>query len=222
MEFLKHIIRQEISAEKDNFLIKTQKVVAEPRGILNNEALFLWAITKLCRPSIIFESGVYRGRSTEILSLCASEFGAKTVLSYDISTQWEKHCIEKFSQYENIQYQNRSSIEAALELPKEEKIVCFLDGPKYGDNLLSLMKNLSNKNIEAILCHDCILGAKTRKTFDIGYRYYKKNYNIIYLNHKYINSDINAKILNRDVIKDANFENCANVGLIIKKSYGKI
>lgn len=222
MDFLKNVIKKEIIHEQLNFLTKTHKVIAEPKGILNIEALFLWVITKICKPSIIFESGVYKGRSTEILSLCASEFGAEKVLSYDISSQWKQYCIEKFKRYNNIIYENRSSIEASLELESDKKIFCFLDGPKYGDNLLNLMKNLKTKQVEAILCHDCIEGCKTRKTFEIGYKYYKKDYNLIFLNNKYVSKDINNKILNKEIIKTDNFTNCGNVGLIIKKYYGKI
>jgi hypothetical protein len=141
----------------------------EDRGITNIEAFIWWSTVGLFRPSLILESGVYKGRSTHVLAKAQETFGVKHHFAFDRSDEHEDFVRSKLTGFQT-KYKIQGSDEAFLKVlasHPDEKVVVALDGPKSGKPFEDVMRSsFGFKNLCAILVHDCGPDSGTKPLFE--------------------------------------------------------
>lgn len=184
-----------------SYLDEIDRIPYEPRAIANFEALCLWTMIDHCRPQILIESGVCRGRSTVLLCEAALKFGVEHVYAFDLDPEFEEYTRTKLGGYENVSYEIGDSAQKIQVLSKnlENKSVgLFLDGPKQGKPLRNLMQSISRlPNVAFIASHDCHPKRRTREDFSNGYKDYfdNKKHHFLYTDRNFWSGqDLNAKL----------------------------
>lgn len=154
------------------FKEKCKSVRFEEKGISNIEALYLWAFIGKHRPDVVFESGVYSGRSTEIIACAVKYYGIKKHIAVDMSDLREEYTRKKMSKY-NVEYIIADSSDV-LESRNysNERVFYFVDGPKRGKPFVRLFNLILGTKWVGVICHDCKKGSSTRKTLK---KIYKSN-----------------------------------------------
>lgn len=157
MEFLKHV---------DSFVrccIK-EPLKYTPGSVTNVEGFYWWSLISEYRPELIFESGIGQGRSTEILSRAAREFGVKTHLAFDIDSSSVKNGQQRTAHPSLCVH--LSSLKAVKECRKQiynMRCVVIVDGPKKAAPICSLVSALNETvSLQAVGCHDCRPGSPSR------------------------------------------------------------
>lgn len=136
----------------------------EPRGILNIEAFYWWSLVGYYKPDIILESGVFMGRSTEVLARAQEYFGIPMFFAFDKDPKNENYVKNKLQRYKKMNYIIKSSnrgFEDVLATNKDKKYLAILDGPKGEKPLSQLIEILAKYgHCCAIASHDCMPGSK--------------------------------------------------------------
>lgn len=144
------------------------KVPYEPRGILNIEAFYWWALVAYYKPDIILESGVFLGRSTEVLARAQKFYNIPYHFAFDIDDKNEAHVRNKLKGYKT-EYKIISSVigfQEVLDKYPDKRVVAIIDGPKSGKPFKSLFKILSKfQNCCAVASHDCMPSSKIPPVF---------------------------------------------------------
>jgi hypothetical protein len=144
----------------------------EDKGILNLEALYIWTLVGHFRPEIVVESGVCRGRSTEVIARAQQFFDIPRHLAFEKDKKHAQYVRGKLKPYRTVYKILPSSTHALGPLLKTEKntrIVFFVDGPKQGKEYQAFFKTASAfTNCLAICSHDCWPGCPTAEAFKIA------------------------------------------------------
>ena len=95
------MIIAKLKEHKDSFVQECckNKVPYEPRGILNIEAFYWWSLVGHYKPDIILESGVFLGRSTDILARAQKFFNIPMHYAFDKSDEHAKHVKKKLTSF---------------------------------------------------------------------------------------------------------------------------
>lgn len=145
----------------------TNLVSYEPRGILNIEAFYWWALVGHYKPDIILESGVFMGRSTEILARAQQFFNIPHHYAFDVDVTHETYVRDKLKLYKT-HYAIQDSFVGFQDIISnntDKKYVAIIDGPKGKTPLTNLIRLLSGGNCCAIASHDCMPGSKIPDVF---------------------------------------------------------
>lgn len=162
------------------------------KGILNIEAFYWWSMVGYFKPDVILESGVARGRSTEILARAQRFFGIPVHYAFDIDNKYEAYVKNRLRGYNTI-YQIRDSLDGfkdVLNKHKGDKVVVIIDGPKSESPFAKLIKYASLlSNLCSIGCHDCHPKGKMATIFLSSCSKYLPSKSAVITNEK-LNMDI--------------------------------
>jgi len=93
--------------------------------------------------------------------------------AYEVEGKFERHVRRKISGYIKTQYtiaDSATGFADELAIGKTsgavKRIFAFVDGPKSGKPLRRVITTLRGANVEAICCHDCYPGGRTRSDFE--------------------------------------------------------
>lgn len=180
----------------------TKHVPYERRGILNIEGFYWWSMVGHFRPDIILESGVYLGRSTEVLARAQQFFNIPLYFAFDKDPTNEAHVREKIKSYKTT-YEIRSSMDGfreVLERYPDASVVAVIDGPKGDKPLTEVIKICSKfKNCRAVMSHDCMPESKIPPVFINACRKYWPNSAVLITNPK---MNERLEYLNDFILKD--------------------
>jgi len=190
-------------------------VVYEEKGILNIEGFYWWSLVGFFKPDIILESGVSKGRSTEILARAQQFFKIQRHYAFDIDDalkpnnpgpgKHEAYVRAKLSKYKT-KYTYQSSIDGFTEIYNSSpmaKIVAIIDGPKADGPFKDVIRTLAKfTNLQAIGSHDCSLDVRTRDNFAKSCKEFVQSKDVIFTTPKTnrVLSFLNSYIIT-DVIK---------------------
>ena len=146
----------------DEFRAILAKLQYEKAGILNTEALLLWALIRYIKPTVYFESGTGRGYSTRMASeaLFQNENNAR-LYTFGVDNhsimQVARQNLKDVPFCEMIEGESQNKILPYLESHKDEKIGIFIDGPKgSSDAYLALLKLIDQHSEPLFIAiHDC-------------------------------------------------------------------
>ena len=131
------------------------------KGMSNVEGVFLWRMIEVIRPATIFESGIGRGRSMEMLLRAQSHYGVGRYVAVDIVPERVEWAKERGVEA----YCSTASDAFAKHIGGEERVVCCVDGPKGGESLRELMSLMDKNNgCLSMFTHDCVPRRKTYRT----------------------------------------------------------
>jgi hypothetical protein len=187
------------------------KIPYSSKGVTNVEACIQWALVGHFKPDVILESGVYQGRSSEILAKAQEYFNIKEHLAFELESVYEKEVRKRLEKYKTI-YKIQSSIkgfEDYLNKNPEAKVLCIIDGPKTGKPFKKLLKIASRfNNLCAIFSHDCYPKSTTGRTFSACKDIWLKDKELIITNpeftkdmqylNDYIKPEVNEQIEKSD------------------------
>ena len=173
------------------------------------------------KPDIILESGVSKGRSTEILARAQLFFNIQHHYAFDVDNKHEAHVRQKLKPYQT-NYIIQNSIKGFINIQRDNpiaKVVAIIDGPKADAPFKDTIKILAKfKYLQAIGSHDCCPESKTPAVFSkiCSGLFPKKN--IIFTNpeintsisllNSYIEKDIVTKVgekKSKDLINRSNY-----------------
>lgn len=162
---------KELLKFKDSFVqncCSDNRVKYEPRGILNIEAFYWWSLVGHYKPDIILESGVFMGRSTEVLSRAQKFFQIPQYYAFDKDPTHEQHVRKKIAGYDTV-YKitgSHGGFESVLSANKGKKYLAIMDGPK-GNKPMSQLIDILHKygNCCALASHDCMPSSKIPALF---------------------------------------------------------
>lgn len=187
------------------FELKTPK-----HSICNHELFYVFCFIEITKPSVVFESGIYRGRSTLIISETMKNYG--NVISSNFKNKDEKNVeIFKFQQdYKNLQILNERGENLISKININCPFVALVDGPKPKSLAWEKLVNeiCKNKNLLAFFQHDvCMINMK--KNFEQQFNKFN-NYKIIYCKDEI-----------RKSFFDDSFKYNNNLGFYIKNNFYK-
>jgi len=148
---------------KQDFWDNCKDVEFENKGISNIEAFYLWALIGHFRSEVVFESEIYRGRSTEIIARACKYYGVDKHIAVDTSNLQEEYARKKLEPYD-IEYVIMDSTERLQKENPTRPTFYFVDGPKSGEPLCRLVDQIMATNWKGVVFHDCKPGGTTRKT----------------------------------------------------------
>ena len=185
-----------LKSYKKEFLEHCSDVKYEPRGISNVEGMYLWAAVAHFRPTAILESGVYRGRSTEILARAAEKYNVKTHVAVNIAPHFYEYVKKKLSKYPKTKYIISEGSKAIKKIEDEnpKRFMLFIDGPKHGKKYREILKIAEKMNAVCIVSHDCYPGSATRREFKAHCKKYQKQYMLLSRNNNKDLQDLNGEI----------------------------
>lgn len=196
-----NVLKQLVSENQLDFLSAVQHIPYELKGVSNFEGLCLWSLVRHYRPQVVIESGVARGRSTNLLCLTCEKFGVEHLYAFDKSNDHEAYVRQKLKGFSNLTYEIGDSSEKISSLSssiKGKKVLAFVDGPKSGEAYASVMKSLSNLDgLIAVVGHDCYVNGPTRSAFEQAFRQsFSRNYDLIFTDVSFCkDKSVNAPIL---------------------------
>jgi hypothetical protein len=145
-----------------------QLVPYEERGMTNVEGFYIWSLLGLYKPKVVIESGVCKGRSTDIIARACRYFDIPKHYAFDKNDVHAEYIKQKF-QDRNVTYEVGDSAELVRNLQQvhaDEDIVFVVDGPKKDPQLTELLEVISGfPHVKAIFCHDCRPNKGTREIF---------------------------------------------------------
>lgn len=194
------------------------------KGILNIEAFYWWSLIAFFKPDIILESGVSKGRSTEIIARAQDHYNIPKHYAFDIDNNHEKFVRQKLHSYQTV-YSIMDSADGFNEVLIKERgtVVVIMDGPKSASGIKSVFKILHkySDRILAVGCHDCEPGSKVRNAFAANAKKFIKNNDVIFteIDHDF---DILNSYINKDIAKSEKlcelFEKSYFVGISYQKA----
>ena len=134
------------------FMETGSNVSWQERSILMSEAFAFCGIGDLFDIDVIFESGVWLGRSTEIF---ARFFAPKKVFAVDVTLK--KATVERLEEYNNlslIQGDGPGYIGSFLRDSTFKRAGVFIDGPKESRAVLCAAELLKLENVSFVAVHD--------------------------------------------------------------------
>ena len=153
------------------------------KGILNIEAFYWWSLIALFQPNIILESGVSRGRSTEVIARAQKYYNIYKHYAFDPDNTHEQFVRQRLVPYQTI-YSIEDSITGFEKVLKKNEgtVVVIIDGPKSSLGIKSIFKVLNkyNDRILAIGCHDCEPKSKVREAFSENVKRFIGNKELIF------------------------------------------
>lgn len=154
---------------KDSFIEHCciKKVPFVPKGILNIEAFYWWALVGHYQPDLILESGVAMGRSTEVLARAQQFFKVKHHYAFDPDHLHKELVTKKLEPY-NTHYKIQDSFRGfriTLKELKNPRCLVIIDGPKGAKPISQLILSLATSKCCAIASHDCMPGSKIPDVF---------------------------------------------------------
>lgn len=145
-------IEEQLEKSLPRFTMKGSTVSWQERSILMSEAFAFCAIGDLFDVDIVFESGIWLGRSTEIF---AKYFAPKKVIAVDVSLK--KATIERLEGYDNltlIQGDGPGYIESFIKDSTVKRAGIIIDGPKESRAVVCAAELLKLKNVSFVAVHD--------------------------------------------------------------------
>ncbi len=145
-------IEKQLEKSLPRFTIKGSTVSWQERSILMSEAFAFCAIGDLFDVDIVFESGIWLGRSTEIF---AKYFAPKKVIAVDVSLKGA--AVERLKEYDNltlIQGDGPAEIKRILRNPKIKRAGIIIDGPKESQAVDCAAELLKLENVSFVAVHD--------------------------------------------------------------------
>jgi hypothetical protein len=152
-------------------------------SITNTEMFYIFLHIEKIKPTLLYESGIYQGRSTVILSEIMQPYG-KIIAANFLYPEEKNIKLYPFTKdYNNLRIINGRGEDVVEQLPQGEKIAAVIDGPKpFGESWgrpgwNTLMEKLMTFNPKIIFQHD-ISDAMPKKIFEdlcekyINYKYY--------------------------------------------------
>ncbi len=197
-----NILKQLLLENQTEFLKTVQHIPYELKGVSNFEGLCLWSLIKHYKPQVVIESGVARGRSTNLLCIMCNQFGVEHMYAFDKSNDHESYVRQKLKNFSNLTYEIGDSSEKIKSLSssiKSKRVLAFVDGPKSGEAYADVMKSLANLELVAVVGHDCYAGGPTRLSFDHAFRQrFSLNYDLIFTDSSFCkDKSVNASILDQ-------------------------
>lgn len=215
-----------LSENQNDFLVIAKDIPYELKGISNFEGLCLWSLTNHYRPQIIIESGVARGRSTNLLCLIAAQFGVEQIYAFDKSNDHEYYVRQKLGHFSNLTYEigdSSDKIRRLANTAKSKKVLVFIDGPKSGEAYRDVMDAVSGfDNLTAIIGHDCYVNGPTRKAFEQAFLRRFRKYELFFTDSSFCkDKSVNSSIRNQVeqfMPEKLQFidEKCYEIGIITK------
>lgn len=139
-----------------------------PKAISNIEAFYWWSLVGYYKPDVILESGVCRGRSTEVLARAQAFFGVDRHMAFDVDRRFESATRQRLSRYKT-EYRIVDAVigfEQGIREAAGGRVLAVTDGPKYGQPLAKLYGVIAQAEaICAVASHDCYPGSVTLPMF---------------------------------------------------------
>lgn len=150
----------------------------EQHSISNVEAYYWWALIAKYKPDVVIESGICKGRSTDVISRACDFYNIPFHIALELSNQHQAYIEEKFS-YRNIQFHYGKHSDEALkgltDSLKGYRCLLIVDGPKEYDQSMHLYKVASKLDLVAIGVHDCSEAGKCYQAIkDARSKYWKR------------------------------------------------
>ena len=170
----------------------------EPKAVTNIEGLYWWWLVGNYHPDIILESGICRGRSTEIIAKAQIRYEIPSYWAFDKSSEFKEYVINKFKNY-RVKYKIKDSYDgfkSVFEKNKNSKFGVFIDGPKSGEPYRKIIELSSNYNCSFIASHDCFPSSQNRIDFESFCLKYFKDKKVYFISeeeskkYKYLNNYI--------------------------------
>ena len=161
LDFIKH------DTLLPEFYAFAQNVKWTGRNPLNTELFFLWSIIQKLQPLVFFESGTFKGYSSEFICEALSRYNSSVeFMTFDInmfdSVNYAKSRLKRFKFADVCEGDSRAALK---KLKNEDRPTAFfVDGPK-GQNMIPLFMLLLRQfeNISFIAVHDCHIGNWNRR-----------------------------------------------------------
>lgn len=149
---MRDLIREQCVSSFPRFVERVANIPWQERAILLSEAFAFCAICDLCDIDVIFESGIYLGRSTEIW---ANYFPDKPIFAIDRTLREEpRERLRKYSNLTLMEGEGLVVLEQLLAKFKFQKIGIFVDGPKGNAVVRFGLELLKQENIRFFSLHD--------------------------------------------------------------------
>lgn len=141
---------------ENEFWEVAQKMEFTDRNPLNTEMFFLWCVLK-SRPVVnLYESGTFKGYSTEFLAKAIVDSPTEfTTIGMSLEDSYS-YAKKRLAPYSNVTVIDDNSIDWVSRLPKSSQpCAWWIDGPK-GRNLPPLLEQIGEKfdNVQWIAVHD--------------------------------------------------------------------
>jgi hypothetical protein len=149
---MREAIEEQLVKSLPRFTMKGSTVPWQERSILMSEAFAFCGIGDLFDVDIVFESGIWLGRSTEIF---AKYFAPKKVIAVDVNLK--KAAVERLREYKNlslIQGEGPEYIESFIKDSTVKRAGIFIDGPKESRAVDCAEALLKLKNVSFVAVHD--------------------------------------------------------------------
>lgn len=138
-------------------------------SILNHELFWVYCFIETKKPQLLFESGLYKGRSTVILAEMMRPHGSVIAAHFRYEDDPELHPFA--NDYDNLSIVSGKGEDVAKTLPNESPLIAVIDGPKPGGSnwgrpgWKELVNNLmANPHLLGVFQHD-ISNLKPRQEF---------------------------------------------------------
>jgi hypothetical protein len=193
------------------------------KGILNIEAFYWWSLIAFFEPDIILESGVSKGRSTEIIARAQKYYNIPKHYAFDIDNRHERFVRQKLRPYQTV-YSIMDSTEGFNGVLSKDSgtTVIIMDGPKSSLGIKSVFRMLHkfSDRILAVGCHDCEPNSKVRNAFAINAKKFIINNELIFTEIDH-NFDFLNNYIKEDIAKSKKlcelFEKSYFVGISYQK-----
>jgi len=162
-------VRARATERIDSFCAIAQGTPYENKGILYQEALFLYACLVDAPPRRVIESGRARGQSTLMLGLC---FPESTIISIELDRESRDAPVaqRRLACMDNVRlhYGNAREVVPAI---LENGDIVVIDGPKEHRALALAYRVLMTGTglCPAVFVHDCYQGSPIRNLIDSSY-----------------------------------------------------
>ncbi len=156
---------QRLNTKYDWFSLTTPQ-----HSITNTELFYIYCYIESIKPTLIFESGVYRGRSTIILAEMMRDYGNVISACFHYPDEKDITLFPFVKDYANLNIVHEKGENIVQNLP-DSKMVSIIDGPKpAGENWgrpgwKELMTNLMKYKPIAVFQHD-VSALNPRRVFD--------------------------------------------------------
>ncbi len=160
-------VRERAAERIEDFQKLADEIPYESKGILFQEAFFVYSCLADATPRRLVESGRARGQST--LVFCRS-FPETTVASieFDRNSPDVPVAEERLSDEKNIELHYGDAREVIPAMLQEGDVV-VIDGPKEHRALALAYRILGTGRCPAVFIHDCYKGSPIRKLIDAAY-----------------------------------------------------
>jgi hypothetical protein len=167
MDLTIEAVRNRATERIEAFRELTDEIPYESKGILFQEAFFVYACLANATPRRLLESGRARGQSTMVF--CRS-FPDSTVVSieFDRNSPDVPVAEERLAGEKNVELHYGDAREVIPGMLQEGDVV-VIDGPKEHRALALAYQILGTGRCPAVFIHDCYKGSPIRKLIDTAY-----------------------------------------------------